>query len=107
MYATVGSQSHEMNALSVFFRVRESRNDFGVLQDAVVSTCAVDFHQILINHTSGTNVEVTYFRVTHLSVGQTYVLTTCLKLGMRIIVHQIIPVRSGSVEDYVVFLLVT
>ena len=67
----------------MFLSVRESRNDFGVLKDAVVGTCTIDFHQILINHTSGTNVKVTYFGVTHLSVGQTYVLTTCLKSHAR------------------------
>ena len=48
-----------------------------------------------------------YLRVTHLSVGQTYIFTACLELRVRISVHQIIPIRSGSVEDYVVFLLVT
>ena len=107
MYATVRSQPHKVNTLSVFFCIRESRNDFRIFQDAIVSTCTIDFYQILINYASGTDIQVTYFRVTHLSVGQTYVFTACLKLRVRISTHQIIPIRSGSVEDYVVFLLVT
>ena len=39
---------------------------------------AVDLHQILINHPSGTDVKVPDLRVTHLPVRQTYVLSARL-----------------------------
>ena len=80
VYTTIGSQSHEVDIFTIFFGIRESRNDFRILHNAVVGTSSVDFHQILINNTSGTDIEMTYFRVAHLSVGQTYILTTSLQL---------------------------
>ena len=36
----------------------------GVLNDATVGTSTIDLHQVLINDTSCTDVQVTYFRVT-------------------------------------------
>ena len=80
MNTTIGSQSHEVNILTVFFSIRESRNNSRILHNTIVGTCAVNLYQILIYDTSGTDIEVTYFRVPHLTVGQTYILTACLKL---------------------------
>ena len=34
-----------------------------------------DFHQILIYHATGTDIEMTYFGVAHLTVGQAHSLT--------------------------------
>ena len=60
MYATVGSQSHEMHILSVFLCIRESRNDFRIFQNTIVSARTVDFHQVLINYASCTDIQVSY-----------------------------------------------
>ena len=86
VYATVGSQL--------------------VLQDAAVGTGAVDLHQVLVNDASGADIEVSHFGVTHLSVGQTHILTTGLELRVRIVGQQAVPIRSGGHIDYVVFLAV-
>ena len=51
-----------------------------ILYYRVVLAGTVDFHQVLIYDASGTDIEVTDLRVTHLSVGQTYVLTAGLQL---------------------------
>ena len=80
VHTAVTGQSHEVDVLSMFLSVRESRNDFLVLQDTSVGTGAVNLHQILIYDTSRTDIEVAYFRVTHLPVGQTDILTACLQL---------------------------
>jgi hypothetical protein len=50
------------------------------LKDRAVSTSAVDFHEVLINDTASADVQVAYLRVTHLTVGQTYVFARCLEL---------------------------
>ena len=78
VYATVGGQPHEMDIFAMFFGIREGRNDFRVLHDAIVGTSAVNLHQILVNDTSGPDIEVSDFRVTHLSVRQPNVFTACL-----------------------------
>ena len=78
MYTTIGSQAHEVDALAVLFRVRESGNDLLVLQDAVVCACPVDLYQVLINDTAGANVQVTYLRVPHLAIRQAYILAARL-----------------------------
>ena len=78
MYATVGGQPHEMDVFAMFFGVREGRNDFSVLHDAVVGTGTVDLHQVLVNDTSGPDIEVPDFRVTHLPIRQPYVFAACL-----------------------------
>ena len=106
VYATVGGQSHEVNALALLLGVGESGDDFLVLQDAAVSASAVNLHQVLINDAAGADVEVTYLGVAHLSVGQAYVLAACLELRMRIVSQQAVPVGSGSHGDYIVFLTV-
>ena len=105
MNATIRGEAHEVEALAILFGVAISSYDFLILHDAVIGTCAVDLHEVLVYHTAGTDVEVTYLRVTHLSVGQTYVLTAGLQLRVRIGAHQIVPVGSGSVEDNVTLTL--
>ncbi len=78
VYTTIGGQPHEMDVFAIFFGIREGRNDFRVLHDAVVGTGTVDLHQILVNDTSGPDIEVSDFRVTHLSVRQPDVFAACL-----------------------------
>ena len=95
-----------MDVLAIFLCVRESGNNLGILHYAVVGTCTVNLYQILINDTSCTDIQVSYFGVTHLSVGQTNVLTASLQFRVRIVCQQRIPVRSGSVKDYIVFTLI-
>ena len=80
VYAAVRGQTHEVDVLAMFLGVRESGNNLLVLQDAAVGAGTVDFHEVLINDASGTDVQVAHFGVTHLSVGQTDVLAARLEL---------------------------
>ena len=73
-----------MDLLSAGLGVGEDRFDLGIVEDRAVFASAVDLHQILIDDTSGTDIEVPYFGVTHLSVGQTDVLAACLELRVRV-----------------------
>src|SRR5690606_17158589 len=56
MYSTVRSQPHEMNIFAILFGIRKSRNDSRVLHNAIVATSQVNLHQVLINHTTRTDV---------------------------------------------------
>ncbi len=82
MDTTIGNQSHEMDADTPLFCILERRNDFGILQYRIVAASAVDFHQILIDDTTGTDIEVSDLRVAHLSLGQTHVLTVGAQFGV-------------------------
>ena len=84
MYAAGGAKTHDMQFLARCLRGFVCRNDLRVLHDRVVADGAVDLHQILIHHASGTDIQVSYLAVTHLSVRQTYILTTCLQLRMGV-----------------------
>ena len=69
-----------MELLAGLFGTAVSSYNLGVLHDGVVANSDIDFYQILINHSSGTDIQMPYLRVSHLSVRQTYVLAAGLKL---------------------------
>ena len=80
VYAAVGGQTHQVQFLVVLLGIRVGSLHLRVLHDGAVLAGAVDFHQVLVDDASGTDVEVTHFGVTHLSVGQTDVLARGLQL---------------------------
>ena len=91
----------------MLFCISESRNHFFIFQNAAVSARTVDFNQVLIYDTSCTDIQVTYFRVAHLSVRQSDIFTACLQLRMRILSQQTVPIRSRGIENHIIFLVVT
>jgi len=78
--ATGRSQAHQVELLASLLSVAVSVDDFLILQDVTALASLVDLNEILIYHTTSTDVEVTYLRVTHLSLWETYVLTASLEL---------------------------
>ena len=80
VHAAIGGQSHEVQFLAVFLGIGIGTYDFGILEDGTVGAGTVDFYQVLVYDASGTDVEVSHFRVAHLSVGQTNVLARSQEL---------------------------
>ena len=80
MYTTIGNQAHEVDLLIILFRVAISTFDLRVLHDRILAASDVVLHQILVNDTASTDVQVAHLRVTHLSVRQTNVLARSLQL---------------------------
>ena len=78
MYTTIGNQAHEVDLLIILFCVAISTFDLRVLHDRILTASDVDLHQILVNDTASTDVQVAHLRVTHLSVRQTNVLARSL-----------------------------
>ncbi len=107
MYATIGSQSHEVNALTVLFRILIGCHNLRILQDASVGTGPVDFHQVLIYDAARPDIKVAHLGVTHLSVRQSHVFARSLQLRYGIVLRQIIHVRCRCVEDHIAFSMVT
>ena len=101
--ATRRGQTHDMELLAGFFSATVRGYNLGVLHDGVVANSDIDFYQILINHSSGTDIQMPYLRVSHLSVRQTYVLAAGLKLRVGIVFQECIPVGSRGAVDGILF----
>ena len=73
---TIRGKTHQVQFLVVLLGVGIGSLHLRVLHDGAVFAGAVDLYQVLIYDATGTDIEVTYFRVSHLTVGQTHVFTT-------------------------------
>ena len=60
VHATVGGQSHQVELLAVLLGVVVSLHNALVLQDRTILAGTVDLHEVLIDHASGTDVEVSH-----------------------------------------------
>jgi hypothetical protein len=80
VHTTIRGEAHEVEVLAILLGIAVGSYDLLILHDAVIGTSAVDFHEVLIYYAAGTDVEVAYLRVSHLSVGETYILTASLQL---------------------------
>ena len=78
VYTAIGAETHDMQFFALRLCSLVSGYDLRILHDRVVTNRTVDLHEVLINDATGTDIEVSYFRVTHLSVGQTYILSAGL-----------------------------
>ena len=107
VHATIGGKPHQVDALSVVPCIFVGAHNLRILHDGVVAACAVDFHEVLIDDTSGTDIEVSHLRVSHLSVRQSDVLARCLELRVGICAVEIIHVRSRFLIDDVALTFVS
>ena len=62
MNATIRGEAHEVEVLAILLGIAIGCYDLLVLHDAVIGTSAVNLHEVLVYHTAGTDVEVTYLR---------------------------------------------
>jgi hypothetical protein len=53
-----------MEVLAVLLSIAISSNDFLILHDAVVSTSAVNLHEVLVYHTTCTDIKVAINKAT-------------------------------------------
>ncbi len=70
MNASGGCQTHEMYGLIVVFCIGKGVFDFGVVKNRAVGDGFVYFHEVLVDHAACADVEVAYFGVAHLPVGE-------------------------------------
>ena len=61
MHTAVRGQTHEVDALARPLGILIGRDNLRVLEDAAVSAGSVDLYKILIDHTPGTDIEVSHF----------------------------------------------
>ena len=88
VYPAGRNQPHKVYILAIRFGIFEGCHDFGVFQNRTVFRGAVDFDQVLVDDSSGTDILVSHFGVPHLTVGQTDIFTAGEQLGIGVLRHQ-------------------
>ena len=92
-----------MNPRSFAAGVFENGFYLRIFCDGTVRYCTVDFHKVLINHPAGTYIQVSDFRISHLSGRKTDILTVRTELRMRIVRLQRIEILRMSAPHHIPF----
>ncbi|MNM70987.1 hypothetical protein D3C81_826320 [compost metagenome] len=104
VYAAIGQQAVQMKLLAVGLRVLYSFNQGLVRKEITFTDRLVDTGQILIHDPACTDVQMTYFRVTHLSFRQTHSLTASSKRSVRVHLKVSVVIRFVRLCDRVAFI---
>ena len=104
--AAVGGKAHNVEVLAGLLGIGVGLLHLRIVADGAVGAGTVDFHEVLINNATGTDIEVTDLGVAHLAVGQAHILTAGLQLRVSIIGVEIVKIGSRGAADNVVFLLI-
>ena len=107
VYTTIRAETHQVQFLIVLLGIGISGLHLRILYDRTILAGTVNLHKVLINDAAGTDIEVSYLRVTHLSVRQTYILTRSLKLRVSRCSCQQIKVRCWSIENHITLTMLT
>ena len=94
VHAAVGQQAHQMHRTAGLFSVFHRTHQCGIFKKAVVPDVPGDAGQLLIHHPACADVGVTHLAVTHLSVGQTHILTRAVHAGVGTGLKQ--PIQIGG-----------
>ena len=94
MHATVGHQSIKVKIRSMFLTVINRCKEFFFLKEIPIFDRFCDAGQILIHHSAGSHIQMPDFRISHLSVRQSYSQTTRITFHKRPCLHQLIDRRS-------------
>ena len=106
VYTAVREQTEQMQGTSVFFCTLYCMQQCFVFEEISILDFFCDSGQFLVYDTSGTHVQMSDFRVTHLSIRQTYCQTTCIAFYERTLSHQLVHNRSFRLCYCVAFYLI-
>ena len=84
MHSSIGKKADKVHVLFGGFCTCKSCAQYRVAEQLSLCNGKVDFYQILVDYSSGTQVHMPYFRVAHLPFGKAYSQTGSLQFGMRI-----------------------
>ena len=101
MYAPVGKQSHEVYLFPLITCIGEGPDQGFVFRDRVVADGTVDLYQVLVNHPSCTDVEVTHLRIPHLPVRKTHVLARSEQPRGGVFLLEPVHVGSWNLADHI------
>ena len=92
-----------MYLFSVFACICEGINKHLVLPDGSILDGFVDLHQVLVDDSAGTDVQVTHLRVPHLSFGKTNVFTRGMQMVKGVFIHKPVHIRCRYLADHIRF----
>jgi hypothetical protein len=75
VHATIAYQSHQVQRFLIFFCILKGSLQGGIACQDALTDGYIDALQLLVYHAAGTEVQVTHFRVAHLSFRQSYCFT--------------------------------
>ena len=76
-----------------------------ISRELTLTDCFVDPGQVLMNDSPGAKVEMAYFGVAHLAVGQSDVEAACAELAAGVVAIELIVKRSAREQRRVAILL--
>ena len=88
VHAAVAAKAEEMKFFATALDIVISGGYLLVLQELVLAAGDVDLHQVLVNDAACTEVHVSYFGISHLSVRKTDILSAGVEVGIRIFCPQ-------------------
>ena len=103
--AAVTHKTHNVQLAVVLFDVFHRAQKSGIGEEVAVGNALGDTGKFLIDNATCTHVEVTYFAVAHLTFGQTYGKTACIKRCRGIVGHKVMYVGAAFHADCVAFCL--
>ena len=105
VHAAVAAKPHQMEFLALLFGVGVGSFHLRILHDRVILTCPIDFHQVLIDDASCTDIEMSHLRISHLSVGQPHIFAACLQLTVCRHCREIIQIGCRGIKNHVTLIL--
>ena len=103
MHTTVGKQTIQMQCGIVLFAMFHSVHQSRIFKEITIFNGFCDSGQFLIYDTTSTDIQVTHFRVPHLSIGQTNSTTAGITLHAGIFCFQAIQNRCFCLSDGIAF----
>src|SRR5664280_1477089 len=84
--ASVGKQAHKMNLFVFVTGIGERIGENLILFNISCLALLIYLYKILVNHSSGSDIKMANFRISHLTIRQSDILPGCMKPGIWIIV---------------------
>ena len=98
---SVRNQPHDVEWLTIVFGIFYGIEQHWIVVQFVLSYGFIDAGQFLVHYASGTNIEVAYFRVAHLPIGQSHLLAVCNQGGVGVLRVQTIYKRCVGLGNRV------
>ena len=94
MHAAIGKQAHQMqHSTGGLCRIKR-RIDHSVFANRAFTACHIDSRKLLMHHTTGADVQMAYFGISHLTSRKPHGLARCFELAHGSFAEKRIQIRS-------------
>ena len=103
VYATFGEQTHDVDRFALACCRIDGLAQCGIIEEVAVTNFFRNPGQFLVDNATSTNIDVTYFGVTHLTIRQTHIHAGCGDQGVGIVSTQGVQIRRLGTSNGVEF----